>query len=413
METQNRAAKGRGFSWLIAILLMLALFVNYIDRQTLSVLVRFLPPELKMSNIVYGRVQSLFLLAYGLAMPFAGWVVDILGTRLGLAVTVTVWSIIEFLHGTAGNVTVLGTYRFLLGIPEAAGLPAVSKAAAEHAAPHGRATMIGIAMFGLGMGSTLAPPVVAFLTLKLGWEWAFFGTGIAGIAWVIIWLIFYRTKKQSAAQKSHVRVPWGRLLRDRRAMGLTAARAFSDSTWWIYLFWIPPFLVQARGFNLHEMGVVGWIPFFFASIGSVAGGFASGYLVNRGWEPLKARRAIMWICACVVPFTSLIVNDIASVAGVIAILGITTFFIQGFFANIFALPADLFPREQVASVFGLNTMSGTLAGFFTVQLGGYIVERFSYTPVFVFVALLLPAGALLTQWLVPSEAAARDQAVGA
>jgi MFS transporter, ACS family, aldohexuronate transporter len=388
---------------LIAFLLMFALFVNYIDRQTLSVLVRFLPGDLKMSNVTYGRIQSLFLLAYGLSMPLAGWFIDRVGTRVGLAITVTIWSAIEFLHGTARSVTTLGTYRFLLGIPEAAGLPAVSKAAAEHAAPHGRATLIGIAMFGLGMGSTLAPPVAAYLTLHMGWQWAFFGTGIAGIVWVGVWLLSYRpTPAAEAARKAEEHVPWSHLLRDRRVVGLTVARIFCDSTWWIYLFWIPPFLVQARGLDLHDMGLLGWIPYFFASIGSVAGGYASGYLVRKGWQPLRARRYVMWICALIVPFTSLVVN-VMSVAGVIAILGIATFFIQAFFANIFTLPADLFSREKVASVFGLNTMSGTLAGFFTVQLAGYIVERYSYGPVFLMVAFLLPAAALLTQVLVSSE----------
>src|SRR5438477_6193592 len=112
MERQDLQHTSRGFSWLVAILLLFALFINYIDRQTLSVLVRFLPGDLKMSNVTYGRIQSLFLLAYGLAMPLAGWLIDRLGTRIGLAITVSIWSVIEFLHGTARSVSTLGTYRF-------------------------------------------------------------------------------------------------------------------------------------------------------------------------------------------------------------------------------------------------------------------------------------------------------------
>ena len=404
MTGNDSQTASRGFSWLVALLLLLALFINYIDRQTLSVLVRFLPGDLKMNNVTYGRIQSLFLLAYGLSMPFAGWLIDRLGTRIGLSITVAIWSVIEFLHGTARTVTTLGTYRFLLGIPEAAGLPAVSKAAAEHAEPHGRATLIGMAMFGLGMGSTFAPPVAAYLMLHLGWQWAFYGTGAVGLVWVVVWLLSFHPNKQvfSVSPAAEVHLTYFRLLRDRRVIGLTVARIFCDSTWFIYLLWIPPFLVQARGLDLHAMGLVGWIPYFFASIGSVAGGYASGYLIRQGWDALKARRAIMWICACVVPFTSLVVG-VSSVVGVIAILAIATFFIQAFFANIFSLPADLFSREKVASVFGLNTMAGTLAGSFTVQLAGYIVERYSYSPVFLMVALLLPIAAFLTQVLVPRE----------
>jgi MFS transporter, ACS family, hexuronate transporter len=241
MERREKTPTSQsGFSWLVAGLLLLALFINYIDRQTLSVLVPFFPPGLRMSNIVYGRIQSLFLLAYALAMPFAGWTIDRLGTRIGLSVTVAIWSIIEMLHGTARTVAALGTYRFLLGIPEAAGLPAVSKVAAEHAARHARATMIGVAMFGLGMGSTLAPPVVAYVSLRLSWNWAFYGTGLTGIVWVLFWLTTYRPAL-SAPTRSRVPVDWPRLLRDKRAIGLTLARTFADSTWWVYLFWIPLF----------------------------------------------------------------------------------------------------------------------------------------------------------------------------
>jgi ACS family hexuronate transporter-like MFS transporter len=397
-KREHSPTSQRGFSWFVAGFLLLALFINYIDRQTLSVLVPFLPPGLQMSNIVYGRIQSLFLLAYALAMPFAGWTVDRLGTRIGLSVTVAVWSIIEMLHGTARTVTALGTYRFLLGIPEAAALPAVSKVAAEHAAPHARATMIGIAMFGLGMGSTLAPPIVAYVSLHLNWSWAFYTTGLAGLVWVLFWSTTYRPEP-AALTSSRVPVAWPSLLRDRRAIGLTLARAFADSTWWVYLFWIPPFLAQTRGVDLHQMGFVGWIPYFLASIGSVFGGYSSGFLVRRGWDPMRARSTIMWFAASVVLVTGVTTGFVLNTAGVAAtiiLLGLATFFIQAFFANIFSLPADLFPPEKVASVFGLNAMAGGLGGFFCVQAAGYMVERFSFVPVFTAVAFFLPMAALCT-----------------
>lgn len=393
MATQDQGnTSKRGFSWLIAGLLLFALFVNYIDRQALSVLVRFLPANLQMSNIQYGRIQWMFLFSYALSLPLAGWTVDRLGTRVGLAVTVAVWSVIEALHGTATSVNQLGFYRLLLGIPESAGLPSVSKAAAEHAAPHARATLIGIAMFGLGMGSTFAPPVVSFLTRHFGWSWAFYATGIAGMVWMIFWLILYRPNPTlRTIEKPKPKTPWVSLLRDRTVMGLTLSRAFSDSIWWFYLFWIPPFLVKSRGLDLHQIGYLGWIPYFFASIGSIVGGHSSGYLVRRGWEPFRARLAVMWVSAIVVPFTTFVVSA-TSVAGVLALLAVATFFIQAFFSNVFALPADLFPREKVASVVGLNTMAGSLAGSFAILAAGYVVERYSYVPAFVAMAFFLPMG---------------------
>ncbi|MBI4463949.1 MAG: MFS transporter [Acidobacteria bacterium] len=393
--------KNRGFSWPIALLLLSALFLNYIDRQSLSVLVRFLPSDLKMSNIVYGHITSAFLLAYALAMPLAGWFVDRVGTRMGLAITVSAWSLFELLCGTAQSVMALGTFRFLLGIPEAAALPSVAKVAAEHAAPHARATLVGIAMFGLGMGATFAPPVVVFLTSHFSWRWAFYGTGLAGFAWVLFWLIFYRADLSAAAlaRSTEPKVPWLTLLRDRNVIGLTVTHVFSASVWWFYLFWIPPFLNQERRLNIHEIGIYGWIPFFFATIGSVFGGYASGALVRRGWEPVKARKTIMWACTAIVPFTSLVVKAYG-LAAVLAILGIATFFIQGYIANLFALAADIFPHERVASVVGLNVMCNALAAIAVIQFTGHMVERFSYTPAFILVAFLLPAASICMQWLV-------------
>jgi len=404
-------ASGRGFSWLIAILLLLVMFINYLDRQTLSVLMPYLPKGLRMSNVTYGQIQSMFLLAYALSMPLAGWTVDRLGTRFGLAFTVGVWSVIEFLHGTARSASTLGTYRFLLGIPEAGAFPAVGKVTAEHAAPHARATLMGIAMFGLGMGTTFTPLVASAVTRNNpgNWMWVFYITGIAGFVWILFWVLLYQARPtvEVAARAPEPKTPWIKLLADHRVLGLMVTRAFSDSMWWFYLYWIPPFMVQHLGLDLHHMGVLGWIPYFFASIGSVVGGYASGYLVRQGWEPVKARKVILWVAACIVPFTSFVVKT-SSEAAVLTLLAIATFFAQAFFANVFTLPSDIFPREKVASVVGLNVMTGSLSGSLTIWSAGYIVQRFSYGPLFLLVAFFLPIGALCAQTLVRSETRVRE-----
>lgn len=411
MSKQVRSGvPGRGFSWLIASLLLLCLFISYVDRQTLSVLVRYLPSDMQMSSITYGKIESYFLLSYALALPFAGWFIDRLGTRAGLAWTVGIFSIFEFLQGTARNVTTLGTYILLLGIPEAAGFPAAGKVAAEHAEPHAKATLMGIAMLGVGLGTTLTPPVAAFITLRMGWSWVFYANALAGLAWLIFWLMFYhpQPKAVSAAAVQEVRTPWIKLLADSRVLGLMATRLFSDSIWWFYLFWIPPFLNQQVGLDLHHMGLVGWIPYFFAGIGSAIGGYASGYLVRRKWAPLQARRAIMWVSACVVPLTTFVAMT-KSVVMVITLLAIATFFIQAFFANVFTIPADLFEQNKVASVVGLNVMCGSLAGSLSIWVAGHIVQRFSYMPVFVMMAFFLPAGALCAQKLIRSDVPVQDK----
>jgi MFS transporter, ACS family, aldohexuronate transporter len=406
-EKQSQGG-GRGYSLVIAVLLLSSLCLNYIDRQSLSVLVRFLPTDMKMNNIVYAQVTSAFLLAAALAVFPAGWFIDRVGTRVGLAIAVAVWSMIEILCGAARSVLQMGSYRFLLGIPEAAGIPAVTKAAAEHASPHARAALIGIAMFGIGMGTTFAPPIVAFLTLRSNWRWAFFGTGLMGFAWVLFWLLFYGNRSLPEAvpreQRQQDREPWGQLFSDRRVIGLTLSHVFSASIWWFYLYWIPSFLNQERHLDIHDIGIYGWIPYFFASIGSVWGGYASGRLVRKGYSPLDARRRIMWICAAIVPFTSFVVRA-HSLPAVLAILGIATFFIQGFFANLFALPTDLFPSRKVARVVGINVAFNYLMAILVTQFTGYVVEKISYTPAFALVAFFLPLGAIFAQWIIRPEPA--------
>lgn len=399
------ANKSRGFSWLIALLLLSCLALNYIDRQTLAVLVRFLPGELKMSNITYAHITTAFIIGNALTVPISGWLMDRLGARLGLSISVALWSFFEMLCGTARSVPMMGGFRFLLGIPEAAAIPAVAKVAGEHAAPHARATLIGISMFGIGMGTTFAAPVVAFLTEHFDWRWAFFGTGLLGFVWVAVWLMLYKTRLSAAAEtpRPDANAPWVTLLRDKNVIGITLAHIFSSSMWWFYLYWIPPFLSQERHLNIHEIGIYGWIPFFFASIGSAWGGYASGWLVRRGWEPVKARKSIMWLAAAIVPFTCFVVK-VPGLPGVLTLLAIATFFMQAFFANLFALPADLFPHQRVASVVGLNVMCNYLASIAVIQFTGHVVERINYTPVFALIAFFLPTGAILAHWLVHAEA---------
>ncbi len=418
MSYKESRLEGRGFSWLIAALLLVAMFINYLDRQTLSVLAPYLVKAWKMTaeeakawSVTYGNIQSMFLLAYALAMPLAGWTVDRLGSRIGLAFTVGIWSIIEFLHGTARNASQLGMYRFMLGIPEAGAFPAVGKVAAEHAAPHARATLIGIAMFGLGMGTTFTPLAASLVTHNdpNNWSWVFYITGIVGFGWILAWILLYRPQPcaEVVSRASEKKVPWVQLLADRRVLGLMLTRTFCDSMWWFYLYWIPPFLTehlkkQGIDFDLHHMGVLGWIPYFFASIGSAVGGYASGHLVKRGWEPVKARKVLLWVCACIVPFTSFVVLATTE-AAVLSILATATFFAQAYFSNIFSLPADIFPAEKVASVMGLNVMAGSLAGSLTIRMAGHIVQRFSYGPLFAMVAFFLPLGAICAQLLVHAE----------
>ena len=356
--------------------------INYLDRQTLSVAAPALRERFHMSSVDYGHVVSAFLLAYTIMNGISGPLIDRLGTRLGYGLCVAWWSIFAILHAFTRGALSLGAFRFLLGMGEAGNWPAAVKVVAEWFPEEERALAAGLFNSGSAVGAILAPPIVAFLLLRFGWQSAFVFTGVAGLIWLVFWGRIYRTPDGENGEAAPPRVPVGVLVRTRFVRAFTASKIFFDSVWYFYIFWFPEYLKHARNFDLAAIGKFAWIPFLVAGFGNILGGWLSSWLLGRGYSVTIARKAAVTFFAILM--MSAIPAVLVSQAWLsIAFVSVAMFGYTGGLANMLTLPADVFPKNAVGSVYGLASMGSGFGGMVFTTITGWVVEHYSYTPVFI------------------------------
>jgi MFS transporter, ACS family, aldohexuronate transporter len=376
-------------------LVFAATVINYLDRQTLSVAAPVLIEQFHMSNVAYSRIVFAFMLAYTIMNAVSGPLIDRLGTKAGYALCIAWWSASSVLHTFARGPISLGAYRFLLGMGEAGNWPAGVKVVAEWFPERERALASGVFNSGSSVGAILAPPVVAFILLRFGWPSAFLFIGLLGFVWLGFWWKFYRTPEAAAVEE---RPPsaW-RLFRMRLVWSFTLSKIFMDPAWYFYIFWFPEYLKHSRHFDMASIGAFAWIPFAVAGIGNLLGGVVGSWLLRRGLPVMVARKTALTLFALLMTaaIPAVLVNrawlSIAFVS--VAVAGYT-----GGLANMLALPADVFPKNAVASVWGLASMGAGFGGMIFTLLTGWVVDHFSFTPVFIGFGLipLISAGILWT-----------------
>jgi ACS family hexuronate transporter-like MFS transporter len=398
--------------WWIAGLLFLATVINYVDRQCLSVLAPVLRDEFGMTATDYSRIVSAFMLAYLIMQTGSGRLMDWLGTRRGFSLCIVWWSVAAMLHAAARSALHLGVFRFLLGLGEAGNWPGAVKAISEWFPTRERAFAIGLFNSGSTVGATVAPPLVAWLALTYGWRNAFLITGSLGFFWLVLWLVLYRLPHEhrwlrpkelelirSGQEQPHVgeQIRWRSLFGYRQVWGLVLARMLADPVWWFYVFWLPEYLKRERDFSLAMIGYFVWIPFLAADIGNLTGGAASGLLVKRSMPVLRARKAVMLACALLMTagIPAVMVKESWAALGLISLV---TFAYSAWAANILTLPADLFPQQVVASVSGLSGTGAATGGMIFTLVIGYVVDRFSYLPVFTAAGLMPLAAFCFILW---------------
>ncbi len=382
--------------WVIAGLLCAATIINYIDRQTLSILSPLLRKEFNLSEYDYSNIVTAFLVSYTVMYSVGGRVMDALGVRLGLVLSLAWWSVATMLTGFARGAVSLGAFRFLLGVGEPCVYPAGVKVCGEWFPPNLRATAAGIFSSGSAIGALLAPPVVAWLTLQFGWRYAFIIPGVMGLLWLPAWWLIYRP----LAVTTKVAGPrWRDLLRQRTVWGLLLPRLFSDPVWYFYIFWLPDYLQRERHLSLKEIGIYGWIPFLFADLGNVGGGMLSDWLVRRGMTPARARIAVLVGVGCLAPLGAL-AGIAPTAATAIAVTCLVAFLTQCWATNTATLAADIIPNEAAASVFGLMGTAGSLAGACFAQLLGYVISTFGYPAAFALAALMHPCAATILYFVL-------------
>jgi ACS family hexuronate transporter-like MFS transporter len=359
--------------------------INYLDRQTLSVAAPVLRDQFHMSNTEYARVLFAFMLAYTIMNGISGPLIDRLGTRLGYGLCIAWWSAAAFLHTFARGAISLGVFRFLLGIGEAGNWPGGVKVVAEWFPERERALACGIFNSGSAVGAILAPPIVVYIIAKLGWPAAFAIVGLTGFVWLAVWWPVYHTpagRVAGGAGADSGLVPVAQLLRSRFVLAFTFSKIFLDPVWYFYIFWFPEYLKRARQFDMAAIGAYSWIPFAVAGLGNFAGGFVAGILLRRGLSVTVVRKASVTLFAALM--LSAIPAVLARDAWVsIAMVSIAMFGYTGSLANMLSMPADVFPGGAVASVYGLASMGSGFGGMLFTLITGWVVDHYSYVPVFI------------------------------
>ncbi len=403
--------------WLIITLIFCATVINYVDRQTVSVLKKSISDDLGLSNADYAAIQNSFLVLYGISQMVSGRIYDRVGTRLGFILSIIVWSFAAIMHATARTASTFRVWRGVLGFGEAGNWPGAAKAVGEWFPVKERALGMGIFNTGAALGGAVSPPIIAWLATAYGWRSTFVLTGLLGFGWLLMWLLLYRTPEQHPWITAHERTyilegrggtmsaegvewnpGWLDLLKYRQTWAVVLGRFITDPIWWLYVFWLPSYFQEARGFSLVQIGWSAWFPFLCAGLGALSGGWASGHLISKGWPMDRARKVVMAVGALLTPAGILAMRaDSPYVA--LLLMGLVLFGFQVWVNNLQTLPSDFFPRSAVASVFGLGGTSAAIASVIYNWGTGRVVDSLGYAPMFVCAGLLGPIGLVVTLWL--------------
>ncbi len=405
--------KVRGLRWLVISLVFLATVINYVDRQTVSVLKTSISHDLGLSNAHYAAIQNCFLVLYGVSQMLSGRLYDAIGTRLGFTLSIVVWSGAAIAHFFARSVWSFGFWRGVLGLGEAGNWPGAAKAVGEWFPVRERALGMGIFNTGAAVGGALSPPIIAWLASAYGWRPTFLITGVLGFLWLALWLAVYHAPERhpwiTDEERAHIRSSdtaaaseapawhpgWGELLRYRQVWAVVVGRFVTDPIWWLYVFWLPSYFQEARGFSLQQVGWSAWFPFLAAGVGAMGGGWASGQLIRRGWSVDRARKAVMTAGALLTPAGIFAVRAESPVTA-LALMGVVLLGFQAWINNLQTLPSDFFPGSAVGSVFGLGGTAAAIASVLYNWNTARVVDAFGYTPVFVAAGVLGPLGLVLT-----------------
>lgn len=401
-----------GLRWYIAVILFLATVICYIDRLTISILAPVIKIDLNLTNVEYAAITTWFLISYSVFQSVFGGIYDKYGTRKVFSFAIVIWSVSAMLHAFAKGFRGFAFYRFVLGIGEAGNWPGSIKAIAEWFPSKQRAFGLSIVNTGAALGSVLAPPLVAFLQIKYGWKTTFIATGALGFFWLILWLLVYRkpSKHKWLTQKErefiHSDEPdlsviidvmpkrtWKELLKLKQVWGIILARFFGDPIWWLYLIWLPSYLYDVRGYSIKEIGTFAWLPFMASAIGSLTGGWLSGYLIGKGKSVNFSRKI-----AIIIPTFFMVLGIGAIYAptamGALFLMSIVLFGFQFWVNNVQTLASDYFSVNEVGRVTGMAQTGAGLGAVTFTMLIGWIVDHFSYSPVLVIGGLLGPIATL-------------------
>lgn len=402
-----------GLRWRMVALLFASTVINYIDRQTLSVLAPHLKEEFHWTNSDFALLIIAFRVAYTVGQAGCGRILDRLGTRLGLTISVAWYSAIAMATSLVVGLKSFAVMRFLLGLGESANWPGATKAVSEWFPRREKALAVAIFDSGSSIGAAVAPALVIWLyTAFHGWRAAFLFTGVLGFGWLIVWRRMYHRPEEhphvSAEEVAMLRadeteppgrpVSWLGLLKYRQTWGAIASKALTDPVWYLITDWFALFLAW-RGYRVEESLMAFWVPFLAADLGNYAGGAASSWLVHRGWAVGRARKAI------VIPgaFGVLLLIPAAfapSLMGIALLFGGATFSYSAFSTMANTFPADCFTDDAVASVSGMGGAAAGAGTILSTYAVGAIADRVGFRPALIGASLIPLAAMVLVLMLI-------------
>jgi ACS family hexuronate transporter-like MFS transporter len=390
--TQGEAPAGRvgSYRWVVCALLFFATTINYIDRQILALIKEFLDAELHWSNETFGWVNGAFQLAYALGLFVFGWFVDRYGTKIGYAVSITLWSIAAVCHSLVGSVSGFFAARVFLGVSEGGNFPSAIKAIALWFPKRERAFATSIFNAGTNVGAIIAPAMIPAIALRFGWRWAFVLAGLAGFLFLLLWFPLYDTpdRRRSLTTGEYQLIhsdkdeqaaggrPMGNLraLRLPQTWSFLVAKFLTDPVWWFFLIWLPDYFKATRGLSIKDSWIHLVTIYTIVTVLSIAGGWVTGHLNARGWSVTRARKTGMFLFALLV-LPILLVTKVGDWPAVL-LIGLAASAHQAWSANLFTTVSDMFPKKDIATITGLGGMTGSAGGFIFPVLTGWLLDHF-------------------------------------
>ena len=409
--------KVKGLRWYIIGLIGLATIINYIDRSAINIMWPYIYKDFGIADSnnkdALALITTFFMIAYALGQSFTGKLMDVIGTRLGFVVSILGWSFSIALHALAKALTSFSIFRFFLGFFEAGNWPGATKSNAEWFPAKERAIAQGIFGAGASLGSVVAAPFIAILYLKYGWQITFAAIAVLGVLWIIPWLIINRstpdkhpliTKQEreyilkndvdgAAVSETNV-YSWKQLLQFKNTWGIISSRFFIDPVWWMFVTWLPSFLKEQFAFDIKQVAAFAWVPYLFAAIGGLAGGFYSSYQVKKNIAVVKARKNAITI-GCILMLVSLTATAFyldhlkENIPLAIFLISTTLFGFQFLINNLQTLAADYFNGKNVGTVAGMGGTAAVIGTLLTTWAVPFITKT-SYVSFFIMGAILVP-----------------------
>ena len=417
----------RGLRWWVIALIALATVINYIDRQALGVLWPDIAPDLFPDStedgrkVIYAQISVIFVFSYAFGQAIFGKIFDWIGTRLGFALSISVWSLATAMHAIAQGLLSFGLFRSILGIAEAGNWPGAAKANAEWFPTKERAFAQGLFNSGAAIGGIIAIPMVAFLTVYFSWQMIFVIVGLVGLLWLIPWLFIVKGPPQShpwltEAEKNYIlsgqqildedddnesdyNPTTSELLSHKKSWGVIIASAVIDPIWWLFVFWIPIYLNEVYGMDVKTIGLYGWVPYAGAMVGAWFGGLLAQNRITSGWSVDKTRKLVITL-GCLIMLPSLLaMSNPGGPVNAVLLMAVILFGFQTAIGNVQTLPSDLFGKKTVGTLSGYAGMAAKLGAVGLTSLIPWLTAGGNYTPAFI-IGAGLAVTAIASIWIL-------------